>query len=150
MTLPNLADDWIYLLLRLLFIGLIYLFIWQVFRANLLELRNSARAAPAARRSTKPRLIVVDPAESGLSPGHEYVLKAKTTLGRHPDCVISIDEPFLSAYHAEIERAQNTYSVRDLGSTNGTFVRGQAAQVKTDVRSGDIVQFGRMTFRFVV
>jgi hypothetical protein len=47
------------------------------------------------------------------------------TIGRRPDNTVEISEPTLSARHAEMVRENGRYRLRDLGSTNGTFVNGQ-------------------------
>ena len=44
------------------------------------------------------------------------------TIGRLPDCNIVINDPSVSKMHAELIIENNTISVRDLGSTNGTYV----------------------------
>jgi hypothetical protein len=146
--LPELDFDWFVLLLRLLFIFLLYFFLYQLLRVTLRELVALA-AHPAAAARPVARLVVVDPAEADLPPGAAFVLQPRTTVGRHPDNTIVIDEPFLSVEHAELAYDRGRWWLRDLGSTNGTFVNDRPVTVVTGIRTDDIVQFGRITLRLV-
>ncbi len=56
----------------------------------------------------------------------EYELAAVTTIGRHPDNAIQILDRVVSKEHAQIIRqASGAYLYRDLGSLNGSFLRGE-------------------------
>lgn len=48
----------------------------------------------------------------------------RITIGRRPDNTVEIPDPTLSAHHAELVRDRGRYRLKDLGSTNGTFVEG--------------------------
>ena len=145
--------DWFLFLLRVLFIFLLYFFLYQIFRVTSRELTALATANTQPPRAPGPavggRLVMVDGGESGLGPGTTFLLRAVTTVGRHPDSTVAIDEPFVSSEHAELSHADGRWWVRDLGSTNGTFVNGNRVRVPTGIRPGDIVQFGRVQLQFV-
>ena len=148
--LEGLDFDWFILLLRLLFIFLLYFFLYQVVRVTLRELvALGGRGAVASAEPGTGRLVVVDGAESGLPPGSAFGLRPVTRVGRHPESTIALDEPFVSAEHAELAYDNGRWWLRDLGSTNGTFLNGQPVGVATGVRPGDIVQFGRIKLQFV-
>ena len=68
-----------------------------------------------------------------------------TVIGRVQDCDLIVDDGSTSRYHAEILcRADGRMLVRDLGSTNGTWVNGR--RIKTqELRANDRVQFGSRT-----
>jgi len=71
----------------------------------------------------------------------------RTLIGRSPDCDVFLDDVTVSRRHAEILRAGDRFTIRDLGSLNGTFVnrhRIDSAVLEDD----DEVQIGkyRMTF----
>jgi hypothetical protein len=142
-------QDWFYLILRLAFIGIVYLFLWQVARISLRELHQAAKEPPSRTRPKRAKLVVLDPADSQLDPGFAFGIGSKATIGRRPDCAIVIDEPSVSALHAEIEARNHAWYVTDLGSTNGTFVNGRQVSGSSYVESDDVVQFGRMTFQLV-
>ena len=100
----------------------------------------SAPAAVSTVFSDKPRLV--------RSDGEElYVQEGTTTVGREAGLGLSlIDEPTLSRKHAELERSGSQLVVRDLGSTNGTFVNGRKVSSDTVINPGDTVQFGSVQF----
>jgi len=86
-----------------------------------------------------PKLIV-----SGV--GYDLVEQV-VTIGRAPDNTIHIDDPSVSGRHAELRRADKTYLLRDLSSTNGTRVNGIGASEIT-LHPGDRVRFGAVDARF--
>lgn len=148
--LDTLDFDWFILLLRLLFIFLLYFFLFQVVRVISREVTAlAAPAGPSAAAPVSGTLRVVDGAESDLPPGASFALEAVTTIGRRPENTIPLNEPFVSANHAELVYDSGRWWLRDLGSTNGTFVNGDPVTVATGVRPGDVVQFGRMTLQLV-
>src|SRR5262249_24700688 len=63
------------------------------------------------------------------------------TIGRGPDNTIIINNPSVSARHAHLQLAGETYRLKDLGSTNGTHVNGKAVN-ETLVSFEDRVRFG--------
>lgn len=81
-----------------------------------------------------------------------HIRKAITTVGRHGDADIVIDDPTISRRHAEITLSDDKYFLLDLGSTNGSFVNqhniGTSEYRLTD---GDEISFGlsqvTLTFR---
>ena len=71
----------------------------------------------------------------------------RALIGRSPDCDVFLDDVTVSRRHAELVRDASAYTIRDLGSLNGTFVnrrRIESAVLEDD----DEVQVGkyRMTF----
>ena len=141
--------DWFILFLRLLFIALLYFFLYQVLRVTLRELTSLATATAPPPVPLTARLVLLDPAQSELPPGTSFPLRVRTTVGRHPDSTIVLDEPFLSIDHAELTYEHGGWWLRDLASTNGTFVNAVAVRTMIAIRPGDIVQFGRITLRLV-
>ncbi len=67
-------------------------------------------------------------------------------VGRSPDSGLFIDESFVSRHHAVISSDNSTYSIRDLGSKNGTWVNGQRIGDSPEIlQDGDIIHFGSPT-----
>ena len=67
------------------------------------------------------------------------------TIGRHPSNDLRFDpekDPDVSSKHAEIRITGQSATLRDLGSTNGTFVNGQRVQGERGLGNGDVVGFG--------
>ena len=70
------------------------------------------------------------------------------TLGRDNDNKIVLPSPTVSRFHAEVEKVGQRYRVRDLRSSNGTFVNGRRVEHETWVHPGDAIQIG--PYRFAV
>ena len=73
---------------------------------------------------------------------------ATVTVGRLPECTISINDSNISRNHAEIRVGQTAFIVYDLGSTNGTMVNGIKIVGEHRLRDGDIISFGSTHVRF--
>lgn len=73
-----------------------------------------------------------------------------SSIGRLPHNFVPFDDPSVSGEHAEITFVRDRWWVRDLGSTNGTMVNEERIDGPTPLRSGDTVQFGRVSGRFRV
>lgn len=84
----------------------------------------------------------------GPAAGSRYLLdEAVTTLGRHPDSEIFLDDVTVSRRHAEIHRTDGDYEVRDLGSLNGTYVN-RARVESMALTNGDELQVGSFKLTF--
>ena len=70
------------------------------------------------------------------------------TLGREAQSTVVIAEPQASRVHAEFKCERGRTVVKDLGSTNGTFVNGQKILNPTTLSEGDEVLIGQTLFRF--
>lgn len=71
----------------------------------------------------------------------------RALIGRSPECDVFLDDVTVSRRHAELTREGNVFTIRDLGSLNGTFVNRR--RIETSVlEDDDEVQIGkyRMTF----
>jgi pSer/pThr/pTyr-binding forkhead associated (FHA) protein len=86
---------------------------------------------------------------SGDRVGEKFVLaKDSTTIGRHPDSDISLDDITVSRRHVEIVRTNNKYFVTDSGSLNGTYVNQRRVD-SSELRQGDELQVGKYRFVFL-
>ena len=147
----SISTDGLLLLLRLLFVVILYFFLYQIVRLTARELAVLAERdpqRPAARRAVG-RLIVVDPAETSFPVGAGFPLMPLSVMGRHPNCTVVLDDTSVSAEHAELEATGEGWLLRDLGSTNGTFVSGRMVVGTTHVDDGDVVQFGRVKLKLM-
>jgi len=91
-------------------------------------------------------LLVV---RSGPETGSSYRLeKSATAIGRHPDSDIFLDDITVSRRHVVIDRADGKFTLRDVGSLNGTYVNKKRVD-ESPLRYGDEVQIGRYRLSFV-
>ena len=80
----------------------------------------------------------------------EFELVDHNVIGRHPKNRIKIPEAGISKVHCLIACEENRgFSIRDLGSRNGTFVNGTRIKGKTPLSDGDELRIGntRCLFR---
>ncbi len=84
--------------------------------------------------------------ESGTHPASWKLGVDEIIVGRSPDSGLFIDESFVSRHHAVISSDYSTYSIRDLGSKNGTWVNGQRiGDTPKILQDGDLIHFGSPT-----
>jgi hypothetical protein len=157
-------------ILKLVLLGLLYLFFARVLWAVWSEVRtaNSRATSPVApplppatpdatvaadvpsrRRRAKPpkgrgghvaRLVIVEPKERR---GATFPLGAEITVGRDPASTITIEgDTFVSSLHLRIYDADGQAMVEDLGSTNGSFHNGTRLVGARLLHPGDRVQVG--------
>jgi pSer/pThr/pTyr-binding forkhead associated (FHA) protein len=90
-------------------------------------------------------LLVV---QRGPNAGSRFLLdKDLTTVGRHPDSDIFLDDVTVSRRHAEFSREGDGFVVRDVGSLNGTYLNRERIE-STAVENGDEVQVGKFRLLF--
>jgi pSer/pThr/pTyr-binding forkhead associated (FHA) protein len=79
--------------------------------------------------------------------GRTYELKVdKTTVGRVSDNTFEIPEASVSSHHAEILLRGNDVVIRDLDSTNGTFINGEKI-TEAVLKPGQTLRFGTVELR---
>jgi hypothetical protein len=128
--------DVILAILRIIFLGLVYLFVWQVARAIGSHLGISVR-----RRRREGRKILFVRSEN--QKGIEIEITDVTVLGRSDESDLVIDDPYASDFHMRLVVQENAMMLHDLGSTNGTYVNGRRVTVPTELRRGDNIQVGK-------
>jgi FHA domain/zinc-ribbon domain len=85
----------------------------------------------------------------GPNAGSRYRLDdALTTAGRHPDSDIFLDDVTVSRRHAEFYRHGAFFTVRDVGSLNGTYVNRERIE-EAQLTGGDEVQIGKFRLLFL-
>jgi pSer/pThr/pTyr-binding forkhead associated (FHA) protein len=70
-----------------------------------------------------------------------------TVIGRHDDCLIRIKSSQVSRRHCEIFEVADKLTLRDLGSSNGTFVNGKKVSGQQALKHGDELTVGAVTLR---
>jgi len=104
-------------------------------------------AATTAGLPTGSALLVV---HRGPGEGQEFVLDPSAGIvrvGRTEDADVFLDDVTVSRHHAELRHGAEGWSIRDVGSLNGTYVNRTRVEDHR-LQGGDEVQVGR--FRLVV
>lgn len=109
---------------------------------------NPHRIKRGGRKESEPSAVL-----QAVSDGQRYVLdKECVVFGKDAasaDYVLSNDT--ISRAHAEVRRRNGVFYVKDLGSTNGTFVNSKRLPKNTaiEVSNGDMVKFSNVEMRFM-
>jgi hypothetical protein len=149
-------------ILKILFLLLLYLFIWRIVRTASSDLRlpqESFVLAPAQAQAAgligrqspgigTGRLVVV--AGPAREVGEVHVLNsAALTMGRGPENDLPLEsDTFASARHARIEPRRDGVWVEDVGSTNGTYVNGARLSKPCRLAPGDVIRVGSTDLRY--
>ena len=97
---------------------------------------------PAAKEAC---LVVI----YGSELGKKYNLNSSSlVIGRSSKCDIQIDQESISRNHSKIVNTGKSILVRDLGSTNGTYVNDEPIDEYV-LRDGDLIKIGRTIFKFL-
>jgi len=79
--------------------------------------------------------------------GQTHELKVdKTTIGRVEDNTFSITDPSVSSHHCEVLLRGSDVVVRDLNSTNGTYINGEKV-TESPLKPGQILRLGQIELR---
>jgi pSer/pThr/pTyr-binding forkhead associated (FHA) protein len=79
----------------------------------------------------------------GPNRGARFLLdRPLTTVGRHPESDIFLDDITVSRRHAEFRNEADGFYVHDVGSLNGTYVNGERTDARA-LQTGDEVQVGK-------
>jgi pSer/pThr/pTyr-binding forkhead associated (FHA) protein len=85
----------------------------------------------------------------GPNAGSRFLLDHDfTSAGRHPDSDIFLDDVTVSRRHAEFYRHGDRFTVRDVGSLNGTYVNRERIE-EAELFGGDEVQIGKFRLLFM-
>ena len=105
----------------------------------------------------KARLVLT---REGVECDDIFEIRDHAVIGRHDDAFGPVDVDlsplpegvYVSRKHAEIRRQDGKWVLKDLGSSNGTFVMGDAdfeqIQGETEIHDGQQISFGNVRFTF--
>ena len=149
-------------ILKLILLGLLYMFfarvlwaVWQEVRtdrrvmpSHIANERAETRAAPVprpakarkGRHGRVARMVILEPK---ARRGATFALNTEITIGRDPGCTVQIEnDTFVSQRHARIYLVDGQPMVEDLGSTNGSFHNGNRLHGSRLLNPGDRLQVG--------
>jgi pSer/pThr/pTyr-binding forkhead associated (FHA) protein len=106
---------------------------------------NSADAAAVDALPSGSALLVV---QRGPGAGSRYLLDTDlSTVGRHPESEIFLDDITVSRRHVEFRRDDGSFRVHDVGSLNGTYLNGDRVD-DAELQNGDEVRIGKFRLMF--
>jgi Inner membrane component of T3SS, cytoplasmic domain len=157
--LASVAVEEALLVLKILFLVLLYLFIWRIVRSAARDVRlpqESFVLAPGSVPGLSPEqpqlagghlVVVKSPA---LDEGEEVTLDSSPVFlgrGSRNDVNLARDE-YASSDHARIEPRRDGVWLEDVGSTNGTYLNGIRLTRPKRLTPGDVVRIGETELRF--
>lgn len=123
-----------------------------------LAARGARIAALRPRRPRRPRKpqppgppapLVLPRVPDGSSADRgdrEGKLPPGFTIGRALECDLTLADLSVSRWHAKLHHEDGGWRLSDLGSTNGTRLNGWRVTKPVEVKAGDMVSFGGLTF----
>lgn len=141
-------------LVKLALLALLYLFLFRTVRTVASDLYGvgQRKQAPPPRtpvaKAEQPKKTRRQPRELVVHPpnGRPTVVPLKdgpVTLGRSDRAGVLVEDVYVSDEHAEVAPDEGGWSVRDLGSTNGTFLNGAKVTQPTPLAAGDQLRLGK-------
>lgn len=131
--------DYALLLIRLLFVALLYLFLFAIMKTGIGAVRGQ-------RKRERTWSLSVEKGPKELR-GVSIVVRGPVIVGRNSGADIVIGAGYVSGRHARFSLMGQNLFVEDLGSTNGTAVNGQFINEPTALRNGDTVNVGDVAIR---
>jgi hypothetical protein len=114
--------------------------------AELQGLTADLPAPPASRFSRLRELLRPALRRRAYLPPLESLTAGRVVLGRSSACQIVFADDTVSRRHAELRLVEGRWMLRDLGSSNGTWVNGRRV-LEAEVTAGDEVHLGGCRFR---
>lgn len=109
------------------------------------EIKEKVDPIPRTIRR-KPYLLVLE----GPRKGQEFQISSEPfIIGRDRTCALQIEEPLISRRHASIYFKDGSFRLKDLGSTNGTFLNG-AKIMDARLKDNDKIQMGNVVLQFFI
>jgi len=147
-------------LVRLAFLGLLWLFVLLTVLVLRKDLRQPAEARPTGRprqpkapkpakvaRQAKVRGTKLVVTEGPLTGTVIPLNTAQVTIGRAPDSTVVIEDDYASSRHARVYPSEGAWVVEDLGSTNGTWIDRTRITTPTVLPVGVPLRVGRTTLQ---
>ncbi|MCY4443296.1 MAG: GGDEF domain-containing protein [Proteobacteria bacterium] len=86
---------------------------------------------------------------NGEQLGKRFSMEKNINIaGRSPQASLFIDEPSVSRRHAKFFVNQETATIEDLGSSNGSFINDKPVDKKCVIQNGDMIRLGAVLFKF--
>lgn len=136
------------LLLNVIFVSVLYLFIAFVAKRSFSALATDDTGGQDSFDDDFDENEDRTAASLVNSAGDIYELSSSNTLGRAENSDIVLENEYISHHHATIFQHNDSWYLKDEGSTNGTFLNGKQITDETRLKSGDIISIGQIALTF--
>lgn len=116
-------------------------------RTQAMPVRPQPQPAPSIKSNAPPPPASLQPLDGDMAGRSFAVSKTLLTVGRGLDNDLVIDDARVSRHHAQVVFRHGHYLLRDLRSTNGTFVNNQPVEAVV-LAPGDLISFGGFEILF--
>ena len=134
------------ILLKYVFIIIIYLFIFSIIRMIYLDIKSIKEVSMDGNAYLK-LINRIDSLPYKMK--EHYLIQDELTIGRSSDNNVFIKDPFVSKKHLKIVQDEGDYYLEDLSSANGTYLNEDRVEDVVKLESGDIIKVGNIEFLFV-
>ena len=108
------------------------------------EMQRRSAQSPVELQPGQGVLVVL----RGPNAGSRFLIDQEvTTIGRHAESDVFLDDVTVSRRHAELRRERGGFVLRDAGSLNGSYVNRLRAETAR-LQGGDEIQIGRFRLQF--
>ncbi len=135
------------LVLKYVFIIIIYLFILNIIRLIYLDIRSTNTSSPHKDVAYLKLINRLD--QLNFRMQEYYPIVGELTIGRGARNDVLIKDKVVSKNHVRIFFDSGYYYVEDLNSANGTYLNGGIVDDIVAIRDGDLISVGLIQFMFV-
>ncbi|MFN5676449.1 MAG: FHA domain-containing protein [Roseiflexaceae bacterium] len=134
--IANVSMEFIVWVLRVALVGMIYLFVWRIFRAMIRGDQN------VSLMTATLYLVLQNPGATLLPRNKIFEVYDNYVIGRGVEQNIVLNDSKVSYQHAIITHQDGAWYIRDLGSSNGTYLDGLRVKVDTMFTEGQTIALG--------
>ncbi|WP_296113545.1 FHA domain-containing protein [uncultured Anaerococcus sp.] len=133
-------------ILKYIFVFVVFYFIYSIIRIIYYDVRTTLKKEQDS--DTYLKLININDGFSFMVQEF-YFIGENNTIGRDERNTISINDRYMSKFHARIIQDENMYFLEDLKSANGTYLNDEKIVDAIELKSGDIIRIGSLKFLFI-
>jgi len=132
------------------FVIVVYMFIYSVIKLIYLDITDTRRIENSLDGAMAYLKTITLSRDLDFKVFESYGIKENTLIGRSKKCDLFIKDPFMSKENTQIYLNDGKFYIKDLGSTNGTFVNGKKLLDKpAKLKDSDKIKIGNIDFLFV-